>query len=635
MSERAGSAHSRYHTGVGVSHSGVQFSQKKEGSWMAIILAITNSKGGVGKTTTCANLAAALSAAGKRVLLVDNDPQGDLTKVMRADPKTLKYTLANLMNAVLDDTELEFFMDKTVVKGEGVHYIPANSKLAGVSSRLVALQMSSRYRGGDSGGTPCELVMARVLDFVKNAYDYILIDCGHSMDLLTINALAAAHQAIVPVQAHYLAMEDMADTLEVIKTIRQGINPNLAVGGILLTMYQGRTNLCRSIREEYRPTTATPLLCFPLRLTSQSVLQSILLARRVFLIMNRATPPPKPIPQWHRRYYPMPKNKIQDALRHRKQAEAMLTQESRTVEEPAYQCFFRSDDMPFPLEDGVLCTLPLLQLKGFPDHEEHFPLYAGKRLNDMVKSIRRHGVQSPILVWKTSDGQYVIISGHNRVNASIIAGPSTIPAVVRTDLTSETAEDLFFEMNFRQRSLADMLFSQRVLCVSAHYNMMKRQGRRTDLESETTSLDTQEKSETGGLATSPDSQKKLHTDAKVAEEYELTRDKVSKYCRYATLYYPLLLLMDRKKSLGQLAAYEISFVTDYSLQECIYQAITQGGGTISKAKGKTLRSLFEAGKLDETQIKLVLLKSSTATKKSPGRCVSVTISPAFESYWSC
>ena len=105
---------------------------------MAIILAITNSKGGVGKTTTCANLGAALSAAGKAVLLVDNDPQGDLTKVMRSDPKSLKYTLANLMNAVLDDTEPELFVNRAVIEGAGIHYIPANSKLAGVSSRLVA-----------------------------------------------------------------------------------------------------------------------------------------------------------------------------------------------------------------------------------------------------------------------------------------------------------------------------------------------------------------------------------------------------------------------------------------------------------------------------------------------------------------
>lgn len=217
---------------------------------MAITLAITNAKGGVGKTTTCANLGAALSAEGKRVLLVDNDPQGDLTRVMLSEPKALKYTLSNLMNAALDDMDLEDYAEKVVLVGQSVHYIPANSKLAGISNRLTALQMSSRYRGGAAGGTTAEMVLARALEPFQDVYDYILIDCGHSMDLLTINALAAADQAIIPVQAHYLALEDMADTLEVIKTIQQGINPRLQVGGILLTMYQGRTNLCRSIQKE-------------------------------------------------------------------------------------------------------------------------------------------------------------------------------------------------------------------------------------------------------------------------------------------------------------------------------------------------------------------------------------------------
>ena len=167
----------------------------------------------------------------------------------------------------------------------------------------------------------------------------------------------------------------------------------------------------------------------------------------------------------------MSRNRVQNALRQRKQEEANTSQAIGQKQERAYDCFFHHDDLPSPMENGTLCTLPLKQLDGFPDHEEHFPLYTGQRLDDMVDSIRRLGVQTPILVWKTNNGCYIIISGHNRVNASILAGRATIPAVVRTDLTMETAEDLFFEMNFRQRSLADMLFSQRVLCVAAHYNM--------------------------------------------------------------------------------------------------------------------------------------------------------------------
>lgn len=329
----------------------------------------------------------------------------------------------------------------------------------------------------------------------------------------------------------------------------------------------------------------------------------------------------------------MPRNKVQNALRQRKQDEANASQATGQPKEKAYDCFFHRDDLPPPMDNGTLCTLPLKQLDGFPGHEEHFPLYTGQRLADMVESIRRLGVQTPILVWKTSDGHYIIISGHNRVNASLLAGRITIPAVVRTDLTMETAEDLFFEMNFRQRSLADMLFSQRVLCVAAHYNMLKRQGRRTDLLTAAgTSPDTQEKLDADDSATSPDSQEKSHTDEKIAQEYELTRDKVSKYCRYATLYRPLLLLMDTGKQLGQLAAYEVSFVENHDLQECIYQHISSGKSTLSTAKGRKLRLLFEAGNLDADQIKAILTEENAAAKQ-PGRRVSVTLSADVEAYF--
>ena len=110
----------------------------------------------------------------------------------------------------------------------------------------------------------------------------------------------------------------------------------------------------------------------------------------------------------------MARNKVQDALRQRKRSEAEAAMANGPPEEGAYQCFFNRDDLPSPMEGGTLCDFPLAQLSGFPDHEEHFPLYTGARLEDMVESIRRHGVQSPILVWKTAEGTYIIISGHNR-----------------------------------------------------------------------------------------------------------------------------------------------------------------------------------------------------------------------------
>ncbi|MFQ7749470.1 MAG: ParA family protein [Eubacteriales bacterium] len=181
--------------------------------------------------------------------------------------------------------------------------------------------------------------MARVLELFQSQYDYILIDCGHSMDLLTINALAAAHQAIVPVQAHYLAMEDMADTLEVIQTIRQGINPKLAVGGILLTMYQGRTNLCRGIQDEIQAdygnafTVFSSPIDFSIRVAEHPIGAASIFAYEPNNLLQRLTPPS------HKRCYPMARNKVQDALRQRKRSEAEAAMANGPPEEGAYQCF--------------------------------------------------------------------------------------------------------------------------------------------------------------------------------------------------------------------------------------------------------------------------------------------------------
>ena len=299
--------------------------------------------------------------------------------------------------------------------------------------------------------------------------------------------------------------------------------------------------------------------------------------------------------------------------------------------QPKIQFQTFADMINFPVKPGeqpetstsITEVLPLELLEGYPNHEEHFPLYTGARLSGMISSIQKHGVQTPILVWKTTDGRHIIISGHNRVNASKLAGLTTVSAVIRTDLTPKMAEDLFFEMNFQQRSLSDLRFSQRVLCVAAHYTVMKQQGRRTDLLVARVEDDD---------ATSPDCQEKLHTDAKVAEEYELTRDKISKYCRLATLYRPLLLLLDESKKIGQLAAYEISFIENSTLQACIHQVISQHGATVSKGKAKLLREEFEQGKLDQQRI-LELLACEKPAKPDRGP-VSVRLPRSCGKYFS-
>ena len=160
---------------------------------MGKIIAITNSKGGVGKTATALNLGAALSDAGKEVLLIDNDPQGKLTAALGYIPAEQKRTLANLLLAAIDYPEdLEIHLDRGVLPaGSGLSLIPANRRLADAAARLQVMQLSQYNAGGDTERS-CEKVMDSLMPFVKDAYDYIIIDCGLKHELLTVNALAAS-----------------------------------------------------------------------------------------------------------------------------------------------------------------------------------------------------------------------------------------------------------------------------------------------------------------------------------------------------------------------------------------------------------------------------------------------------------
>ena len=200
----------------------------------ATIIAVTNQKGGVGKSTTCENLGIGLAMEGKKVLLVDADPQGSLTISMGwQQPDELPTTLSTLMAKAMNDQCIPPG-EGVLHHAEGVDLIPANIELAGMEVALV--NTMSR-----------EKMLKQVLDSARQEYDYILLDCTPSLGMLTINALAATDTALIPVQAQYLSAKGLEQLLQTVQKVRRQINPKLKIEGILLTMTDSRTNYGKQI----------------------------------------------------------------------------------------------------------------------------------------------------------------------------------------------------------------------------------------------------------------------------------------------------------------------------------------------------------------------------------------------------
>lgn len=198
---------------------------------MGKTIALTNQKGGVAKTTTCINLACALFLRGKKVLICDCDPQGNCTSGMGVD----KNTRPNIYDILINGASAA----ETIVKTKYGDIIPANKDLSGATVELVGMENN-------------EYILKKALEQVKYDYDYIFIDCPPSLELLTLNAFVAADSAIVPVQCEYYAMEGLADLVTTIKMTNKRLNPRLDIEGLVMTMYDSRTNFSNQVVEEIR-----------------------------------------------------------------------------------------------------------------------------------------------------------------------------------------------------------------------------------------------------------------------------------------------------------------------------------------------------------------------------------------------
>ncbi|MFZ5640144.1 MAG: ParA family protein [Bacillota bacterium] len=201
---------------------------------MGKIMAVANQKGGVAKTTTAVNLAACLAAAGRRILLVDIDPQGNATSGLGLDKESLEHCIYDVL---INNLPVDTITRSTEI--EGLSVVPATIQLAGAEIELVTA--ISR-----------EVKLKKALTAVRDSYDFMIIDCPPSLGLLTLNALTAADSIIIPIQCEYYALEGLGQLMNTVELVRKHLNPALEIEGVLLTMFDARTNLSIQVVDEVK-----------------------------------------------------------------------------------------------------------------------------------------------------------------------------------------------------------------------------------------------------------------------------------------------------------------------------------------------------------------------------------------------
>ena len=535
----------------------------------ATTIAIVNQKGGTGKTTTCENLGIGLAMEGKKVLLVDTDPQGSLTISMGwQQPDELPATLSTLMQKAMNDQPIQPG-EGILHHAEGVDLIPANIELAGLEVALV----NSMNR---------EKMLKQVLDGAKREYDYILLDCTPSLGMLTINALAAADTALIPVQAQYLSAKGLEQLLQTIcKVHRQKINPKLKIEGILLTMTDSRTNYGKQIDTLIRQVVKSR--CSTRPFPGLFVLLKPVPPARAFSSMTPRARWQKPINLLRRRCWWMPKSGLNVALKGLD--DIFSTEESRQEE-----------------QREQVQQIPVSELFPFKNHP--FKVLDDDSMTRTVESISQFGVLAPLIARPRPEGGYEIISGHRRKHAAELANLDTVPVIVR-NMEDDAATILMVDSNLQREHI---LPSERAFAYKMKLDAIKNQGARSDLTS----------SQVGT---------KLRADEKVAKDSGESRNQVQRFVRLTNLVPELLDMVDEKK-ISFNPAVELSYL-DEKQQQDFLEAMDASQNAPSLSQAIRIKKLAQQGEFDydavynimneekKSELDTVTIKNETLRKYFP------------------
>ena len=524
------------------------------------VIALANQKGGTGKTTTTVNLGIGLARLGKKVLLIDADPQGDLTTCLGwQDQDSLPTTLATVMEKVIRDEP--FTTDEGILHhSEGVDLMPANIELSALEMSLV--NAMSR-----------EFTLRTYVNEAKKHYDVVLIDCMPSLGMITINALAAADSVIIPVQAHYLPAKGMTQLMKTINKVKRQINPALKVDGVLLTLVDGRTNLARQTADTLRQSYGSVLKIYRSEIPVAIKAAEISAAGKSIYAYDKGS-------KVAQAYADFSKEVLADG-------------EKLNFNLPSVDDLFSTEEERAEARLEKVVNLSPTEISDFPNHP--FKVRMDAAMQEMTESVKQYGVLVPALVRPKPEGGYEMVAGHRRKKAADLAGLAKIPCIVR-QLTDDEATIIMVDSNLQREQI---LPSEKAFAYKMKLDALKRQGQRTDLTS--SPLDNKLKGVTAAQQISRDSGD--------------SQPQIYRYIRLTHLIPEILELVDnsvlKDQEMLQIAmrpAVELSYLRKEE-QADLFAIMDEMDCTPSHAQSIRLKKLAQEGLLDDQIVYAVLAEA--------------------------